>query len=41
MRTAVKSDQMEDFLEFCEGHHFPEQIVRVDLTDKSMQCDDA
>ncbi|VDM03299.1 unnamed protein product [Schistocephalus solidus] len=41
LRAAVKNDQMEDFLEFCKGHHFPEQIVRVDLTANSMQCDDS
>ncbi|KAL7063301.1 hypothetical protein AAHC03_0428 [Spirometra sp. Aus1] len=41
IRTAVKDDEMEDFLEFCKAHHFPEKFMRVDLTSISMQCDDA
>ncbi|VDL20494.1 unnamed protein product [Hymenolepis diminuta] len=41
MRKAIVDDRFDEFETMAKGHHFPEDLIQIDLTAKSLQNNDA
>ncbi|VDM21727.1 unnamed protein product [Hydatigera taeniaeformis] len=37
LRRAIADDEVDEFMEMSKRHHFPEDLVQVDLTTKTIQ----